>query len=148
MGSKWNNPLHNFYEHVYITDTCWYWTGCLDKDGYGVSKYNKKKTPAHRVSWLLHNGNIKVGHYILHTCHNPMCVNPLHLKQGTQYENIQDQIKLGTNVARNKITAKLTPDVVRYIRTSDKTTRNLATELNLSYHCIWDARKRSWKDVN
>ena len=149
MASKHNDPLHNFHEHVYITDKCWLWTACLDKDGYGVGAINTKKIAAHRISWLLYHGDIKDGHYILHNCHNPSCVNPLHLRQGTQYDNIQDQIKLGTNVGKRKITALLNPDKVRYIRTSNKSIIELSTELSVSKHCIWDAlHKRSWKDVN
>jgi len=148
MASKKNNPLHNFYEHTYITHNCWLWLGSIDKDGYGVFTIKQKKTPAHRTSWLLHNGDIKDGHYILHTCHNPSCVNPEHLKQGTQYDNIQDQIKLGTNVAVNKLSAKLNPDKVRYIRQSTKNYRDLAVDLNVSHYCVWDVlHKRSWNDV-
>jgi len=147
VASKWNNPLHNFYEHVFITDNCWWWTGCIDKDGYGVSAIKQKKLPAHRVSWLLHNGDIKDGHYILHTCHNPSCVNPLHLKQGTQYDNIQDQIKLGTNVGKARLTAKLNEDDVRYIRKSEKSTKEFALRFNVSVCCVWDAKHRNWKHV-
>ena len=146
MASKWHNPAHNFEEHVEKTDTCWLWTGCVDKDGYGVSNINKRKLAAHRASYILFIGEIPKGMYVLHTCNNPTCVNPNHLRLGTQKDNVQDQIKAGTNVAINKQCAILNWTLVHYIRSSNKTSKDLAKELGISYHCVWDVRKyRSWK---
>jgi len=148
MASKWNDPLHNFHEHVYITDECWLWTGCLDKNGYGIGAINTKKIAAHRVSWLLYYGDIKDGHYILHNCHNPSCVNPLHLRQGTQYDNIQDQIKLGTNVGKARLNAKITIEELKYVQQSKKSAKELALELNIPIPSINNARRtRSKKYV-
>lgn len=148
MASKWNDPLHNLHEHIFITDSCWYWTGCLDKDGYGISSYNKKKTSAHRVSWLVYNGNIEEDQYILHNCHNPSCVNPNHLRMGTQKDNIQDQIHLGTNTGKNRLTAKLNPELVAYIRNSSTYYKDLAKEIGVSPYCVWDVlHYRSWTHV-
>lgn len=149
MGSKWNDPYHNFYAHTFITNKCWLWTGAVDKDGYGVGTFLKKKVAAHRISYILHEGGIPKGQFVLHTCNNPSCVNPLHLYLGTQKDNIQDQIKSGTNSGINKVTAKLTWKDVFYIRESNKHYRELANELGVSHYCVWDViQNRSWKNGN
>jgi hypothetical protein len=47
---------------------------------------------AHRAAWILSNGReIPEGMEIMHTCDNPKCVNPSHLKLATTAENMQDK---------------------------------------------------------
>jgi len=148
VASKWNDPIHNFYEHVEKTDTCWLWTGCLDKDGYGVASIKQKKLAAHRAAYILFVGEIPNGRYVLHGCNNTSCVNPEHLRLGTQQDNVNDQIVAGTNTGKNRITAKLNENLVRSIRSSNKPYRELAKELGVSHYCIWDIlHYRSWKHV-
>lgn len=149
MASKWNDPTHNFYEHVEKTDSCWFWTGYKDKDGYGIASIKQKKLAAHRAAHILFIGPIPENMLVLHNCNNSSCVNPDHLRLGTQKENIADQIKAGTNVGKNRITAILNETLVKYIRSSNKPYRELATELGVTHYCIWDVlKRRSWNHVS
>lgn len=55
----------------------------------------------------------------MHTCDNPRCCNPDHLREGTQLDNIADRDRKGRQ-ARNKGSqsgsTRLTPEEVREIR--------------------------------
>jgi hypothetical protein len=72
---------------------CWLWTGNRNVYGYGVLRDGATKLHlAHRFSYALHNGSISPKMVIRHKCDTPACVNPNHLEEGTQAQNIQDVI--------------------------------------------------------
>jgi hypothetical protein len=88
--------LGRFWKHVdkEIAAPCWQWTGCTC-GGYGHFGCLGKIKLAHRISWeIYHQKEIpegKPGEYIImHTCDNRACVNPDHLRLGSQKDNILD----------------------------------------------------------
>lgn len=96
-----------FLSNIEKTSSCWIWKGSLRKTVYSKLVYgqfylgNHKETNrpltigAHRFSYWLHKGSLEKGKVIAHTCHNPRCVNPDHLKQVTHSENTQMSVKDG-----------------------------------------------------
>lgn len=69
---------------------CWIWTGKQNQDGYGSLIVDGKYTRAHRAMYFLHNPTHDKSLVVMHLCDNPSCVNPSHLKLGTQRENMLD----------------------------------------------------------
>ncbi len=80
----------NFYNKV----PCWEWTGGLT-EGYGMIRFNYENFYAHRISWIIENGEIPDNLLILHKCDNRLCVNPKHLFLGTIADNMKDKVKKG-----------------------------------------------------
>jgi len=95
-----------------IEGGCWQWTGNKDKENYGLFWYKTNNRRAHRISYILHNGEIPEGLIIRHKCDNPSCVNPEHLESGTQKDNIKDMNDRG----RRKGNIKLTNDQIIEIK--------------------------------
>jgi hypothetical protein len=75
---------------------CWHWTGSRNNSGYGTIRMGKRVVTAHRVMYVMVNGELEDSTaVIMHTCDNPQCVNPAHLKAGTHLQNMQDAVAKG-----------------------------------------------------
>lgn len=86
-------------------DECWLWTGAVQRDGYAHFGYRRRTLTASRFSYELAKGPIPAGMDILHSCDNPRCVNPAHLRPGTHLDNMQDKNAKGRDV-RHKATGR------------------------------------------
>jgi hypothetical protein len=107
-----------FFNKINKTDTCWFWTAGCFANGYGLFAFKSKPRLAHRISFLIHNKKEASG-VVRHTCDNPKCVNPKHLIEGTQYQNIHDMISRGRRViskGENNGHSKLTNEQVKDLR--------------------------------
>ena len=49
-----------------------------------------KERLAHRIAFILHY-RVYPKNHILHTCDNPPCCNPYHLRDGTHADNMRDR---------------------------------------------------------
>lgn len=146
-----NGNILNFVKHVKLNHTtgCWEWLASKTKFGYGQFQ----NTQSHRwIYQYVHNKVLPIDIVVCHTCDNPSCVNPKHLWQGTQKQNIQDMFNKKRNPppTRGELDgmAKLTAQKVKQIRTSPLSGKELARLYDVTPQTICDIRKRrSWRHI-
>ncbi len=100
-GPKPSPPSERFWPKVdkRAPDDCWFWRGGIDAQGYGkfFDPSRKSRAKAHRISYEINVGPIPEGMDILHSCDNRACVNPAHLRPGTDRDNVADRVKRNRN---------------------------------------------------
>jgi hypothetical protein len=72
---------------------------------------------------------------VRHTCNNPACINPAHLRAGTPHDNAIDRMLSGRGGdlrGVNNGRAKLTDDQVREIRAGHLTGAEAGRKFNIS----------------
>jgi hypothetical protein len=120
---------------------CWEWTASCARGGYGQFSTSlvdgKTWYRAHRFSYVAHRGEIPDGMVVMHTCDNPACVNPDHLKLGTQADNMMDRDAKSRGIWNKTVHL---PCDVETIKRSKKGDRELAQEFGCSPGHIWKIR--------
>jgi hypothetical protein len=114
---------------------CWVWQRPISTSRYGAINFAGKRRGAHRVAFAVHNGrNIDGLGCICHRCDNPPCVNPAHLFEATQLENIRDRNEK-QRTARGEATphARLNPEKVLDIRRRAASGKESVRSISRSY---------------
>ena len=136
-------------------DACWPWTASFNNDGYGNFPWNGEYR-APRVAWVLTKGQIPEGLSVLHDpikCNNRACCNPKHLYLGTQFQNVQDMIKIGmkaSTAGEEHPNSLLNDDAIKEIRLKYNRVdaEILADKFKVTVGTVRDVAKgRSWKSV-
>ena len=138
-------------------DDCWEWQACKTY-GYGNIRFEGRAHKAHRISFLLANGYWPKP-CCCHSCDNRLCVNPNHLWEGTNAQNINDKVQKGRQ-SKGEIlakrgeanpAAKLTKKQVKDIRnrrTEGEKLVPLAEEYGVSISMTsFIANNKYWKNV-
>lgn len=140
---------------------CWEWQRSTDKRGYGLIKHRFLGPDwmyTHRAMWYCERGPIPHNMILLHSCDNPKCCNPAHLRLGTHKENTQDMLIKGRQ--KSKLTSDQVRDIKVYFKlivSDDKEAywhmanigyKELAKEFNVSTATIRLIHKgKTWKHV-
>lgn len=127
-------PSDVFETRIKKTESCWLWTGTKNGYGYGIFLLpGEVQIRAHRYAYEHFIGPIPDGKIIMHTCDNPPCVNPAHLRVGTKAENNADTgIKRRHHYGLDHWNGRLTDQQVVEIRASSESQRALARKYGVS----------------
>lgn len=120
-----NGPIP---EHQPDLGRCWdYGVGAKNKNGeliravsvlkHAEFDFSRRRVKAYLVSFVIAKGTNTPGLFICHKCDRPCCVNPDHLFEGTQADNMRDKVIKGRHLRGEQApAAKLTQLRVDMIR--------------------------------
>lgn len=158
--------IKRFFAKVDIPEenmfACWDWKGSK-RIHYGRFHLNYKSHQAHRFSYLIWNKKFP-NNFACHSCDNQLCVNSLHLWDGTPAENSADMVAKGRVVishSPNKVRrgddnnkSKLTGEQVLEIREKYEKNKKfgykakLGREYNVGIGAITDIiTRKTWKHI-
>ncbi len=131
----------------HLSDDCLVWPFAINAFGYGILKAGTRTLVASRVMCAMAHGQPPTpDHEAAHSCGNPQCVNPKHIRWATAKENHADKIGHGTNGAGEKSNfAKLRAGAMLAIRESDEPSAELARRFDVTTRTVRHIRGgRTW----
>ena len=110
------------------TRDCIEWPFAKTAAGYGVISDKKKLLYAHRiVCCLAHGDPPDLSAQVAHSCRNPGCITPAHLRWATPAQNIADKWQHGTMLRgeqiRNSVLSAQQVEEIRSLYRAGKTTQ-------------------------
>ena len=126
------------------SEDCWEWTGAHNELGYGTMRVSRRVMKAHRISWMLSNGEIPDKLHVCHSCDNRGCVRPDHLFLGTHTDNMQDRGSKGRTIrpdnrgerhANSRLTGEQV-DEIRSLHDSGVSQSDLSDRYGVSHQTI------------
>lgn len=153
-----NGLIRRFWKYVEkkSDNECWLWKGGKKPKGYGSIGLTKstKTITSHRLSFMIHNKReIAPNTMILHSCDNPSCVNPNHLREGTAQDNTNDakergRITLGRKKGEEHQNSVLTVEQVLEIYHTSLSHKKAAAQYKVSARLVFNIKHGlAWKHV-
>ena len=159
MTVQWDKPIEAVHEDRFRAKVdvrgeadCWPWTAGVSPKGYGQFQLSPTQhCPATHVALAL-DGRPRVGRALaLHSCDNPACVNPAHLRWGTAAENAADRDgrdRFTVVRGENRTQAKLTDQAVLNILRDSRGYGETAKAYGVSRSLIRNIRTgKAWRHV-
>jgi hypothetical protein len=132
---------------------CWPWQGHIDARGYGRFSVDNRNRKATHLALAFSGRERPNGAVARHDCDNPSCVNPSHLRWGTQAENVEDMCGRSRHRTRQLVgtdspLAKVDEDTVRLIREATGPQRATAERFGISQSLVSLIKlRKSWGHV-
>lgn len=150
-----NFTKQDFYAMLTPNGDCLEWTAAKGHHGYGVTRIDGKAVKTHRLALELEGIDITDKH-VLHSCDNPACCNPAHLRVGNHTENMHDMIErnrftnIGKKGSANNSAIINEQDVIQIRHRLSIGHRNcdIATDFGVSRQLITNIKKgRAWSHI-
>lgn len=131
---------------------CWEWSGRKNQYGYGIVLFNGHRVVAHRAVWAVCCGGWPDrALQVMHRCDNPCCINPHHLRLGTNRDNVDDKVqKQRHTFGGTHPSSKLSQAEVLWLRSTIDTISGKAASriLGVAESTVCRARTRyNWKCI-
>lgn len=133
-------------------DQCWPYIGQIGPHGYGqlTWHYNGRSggLTASRAMGIASGIITERAQHCLHSCDNPPCCNPAHLRAGSRTENMKDARERGRRAKRYRPhtrVKKLSDDDVRAIRSDPRDVFAIAKDFGVSNVTIYNIKARRRK---
>lgn len=145
-----------------LPNECWPWASELNSKGYGRFRVytggKLRRILAHRFAYQQATGRaLRRGLVVMHSCDNPPCCNPKHLRCGTQRDNMADARVKGravppparwrSGLPSSRLQEADIPEIRSRLRRGE-TQRSIARDYKVSPSAIGAvARGRTWFHV-
>jgi hypothetical protein len=156
LGSKHGSDLDRFMRYFGEPNSngCREWTGGLTTSGYGKFSVKHRDVLAHRFAYEHMVGPIPEGRDLLHSCDNPPCCEPTHLRPGGPAENAADMVSRGranpprgTRNPRAVLNEGLVREIRRLYVPRKVGRRQIARALGLTEGAVEGVIAGNWKHV-
>jgi len=121
-------------EADYSEGDCWLiHKGCPIGIGYRSRRANNKYWYVHHIADFMARGKAPPNTVRLHSCDNPNCINPEHIKRGTHADNVADKVAKSRHMhGETHYRAKLTEEQAREIKYAEGTYAELGRKYGIS----------------
>lgn len=140
---------------------CWEWKGGVDRKEYGKFQIKKQQYIASRISMFISSGIDPFPLQALHSCDNPRCCRPDHLRAGTQADNMRDawgrgrmksnitpELRKGENNPAHKLTEAQVADLREKYWNGSKSQRDLGQLYGVSQSVVHNIISgKTWRHV-
>lgn len=111
---------------------CWPWKGDLRR-GYGVFQYGGRVRPAHELALSFTTGEKRAATLdTCHSCDNPPCCNPAHLRFDTRRSNVADMDRRGRRINPGARLTASDVEIIRIRRSAGARQKDLAAQFGVT----------------
>lgn len=146
-----NQPseFEQFLARMKGVKACWNWTKGMDKEGRSHVHADGKNRVAARHAFALLVTKPPNHLFVLHSCDNPTCVNPNHLRLGTQKDNYADaRSRNRASIGERNGCRKVTAQDVKAIRSDARRQVDIAADYGIGQTAVsMIVTRNNWKHV-
>ena len=111
------------------------------KVAYAYKKVGTQVVGRHVLALIAATGEQPMGRFALHSCDNPRCVEPTHLRWGTHADNMRDKVERCRH--RHKPAPNILPtvDKLQVMRQDGMTLQRIASQFGVTRQAVSKALK-------